>query len=284
MELRQLKQFLAVAETGSFTLGAQREAVSQPAISSAIGKLETELNCRLFVRRKRIVSLTSEGEELRIAAQQIVSDCRSLKARFLRGANVEPIDVLIANTFPSDLVESLLARIVESAPSLSFNVTEVPNADVQRKMLGGKYQVALLIETSAEPMEGQSNKVTIGRERYGVAVPKKHPLAMRTGLELHDILEERFIARTNCEYRHVVLEKLKAKGLRVKAAHQTDQDDRALALVAGGLGVTITTGVPKGSDIEFVPFADPSMERRLVAHFGDQLHPKARAVIESFRY
>ena len=48
MELHQIKHFIAVAETGGFTRGAQRVAVSQPAISTSIAKLEAELDVKLL--------------------------------------------------------------------------------------------------------------------------------------------------------------------------------------------------------------------------------------------
>jgi DNA-binding transcriptional LysR family regulator len=52
MELYQIKHFIAVAETGGFTKGAQRVAISQPAISASIAKLETELDVKLLDRRR----------------------------------------------------------------------------------------------------------------------------------------------------------------------------------------------------------------------------------------
>ncbi|MXX88919.1 MAG: LysR family transcriptional regulator [Boseongicola sp. SB0677_bin_26] len=48
MYLRQLKQFLAVAETGSFSKGAARAHVSQPPLSAAIGKLEDDLGASRY--------------------------------------------------------------------------------------------------------------------------------------------------------------------------------------------------------------------------------------------
>jgi hypothetical protein len=48
MELYQIKHFVAVAEVGSFTKGADRAAVSQPALSASIARLESELGVKLF--------------------------------------------------------------------------------------------------------------------------------------------------------------------------------------------------------------------------------------------
>jgi len=50
MEIRQLRAFVAIAELGTFTAGAQRVHVTQAAISMQIRQLENELGARLFVR------------------------------------------------------------------------------------------------------------------------------------------------------------------------------------------------------------------------------------------
>ena len=50
MDLYQIKHFVAVVEGGGFTKGAERVAVSQPAISASIAKLEAELNVKLLER------------------------------------------------------------------------------------------------------------------------------------------------------------------------------------------------------------------------------------------
>ena len=61
MELNQIRHFIAVAETGSFTKGAQRAAFSQPAISDSIAKLEAELDVKLLDRRGSSVVPTRTG-------------------------------------------------------------------------------------------------------------------------------------------------------------------------------------------------------------------------------
>ena len=62
MEIRQLRAFVAIAETGTFTAAAQRVHVTQAAISMQIRQLENELGARLFVRAPRRVILTEAGE------------------------------------------------------------------------------------------------------------------------------------------------------------------------------------------------------------------------------
>src|SRR6478609_1145676 len=83
MELRQLEYFVAVAETGSFTLAAQRLGVGQPAASTAIRRLEETLGTELFARTANGVTLTVAGETLLPAARRTLTaatDARELVA------------------------------------------------------------------------------------------------------------------------------------------------------------------------------------------------------------
>ena len=64
MDIRQLKAFVAIAESGTFTAGAVRVHVTQAAISMQIRQLENETGAQLFVRAPRRVILTEAGERL----------------------------------------------------------------------------------------------------------------------------------------------------------------------------------------------------------------------------
>lgn len=72
MEFRQLKYFLAVAETLNFSRAAESLYLSQSALSRQIAELEEELGAELFVRDKRTVSITPAGEALRVEAQKVL--------------------------------------------------------------------------------------------------------------------------------------------------------------------------------------------------------------------
>src|SRR4029450_11277984 len=74
MDIRQLKAFVAIAESGTFTAGAQRVHVTQAAISMQIRQLENELGAKLFIRAPRRVMLTEAGEQLLQRARQILRD------------------------------------------------------------------------------------------------------------------------------------------------------------------------------------------------------------------
>ena len=64
MDINTLKAFVAVAETGSFSLAAERIYLTQPAVSKRIAALETELGVKLFDRMGKTTSLNEAGRKL----------------------------------------------------------------------------------------------------------------------------------------------------------------------------------------------------------------------------
>src|SRR4026208_814431 len=74
MEIRQLRAFVAIAESGTFTAGALRVHVTQAAISMQIRQLENEIGAKVLVVGPRHVSLTEAGEQLLRRARHILRE------------------------------------------------------------------------------------------------------------------------------------------------------------------------------------------------------------------
>src|ERR1035437_3571994 len=77
VDLFFIKTFISVAQTGSFKLAAQRNNVSQPAVSQHIHLLEQKLHCSLFERSSRKTILTPAGKVFLVHAQQILDAYQS---------------------------------------------------------------------------------------------------------------------------------------------------------------------------------------------------------------
>ena len=79
MELEQLRAFVAVAETGSFTRAAERLYTSHSSISRAVSSLERELGVTLIERDNRVFGLTRAGQTLLSGARELLETEEKLK-------------------------------------------------------------------------------------------------------------------------------------------------------------------------------------------------------------
>lgn len=111
IEIYQLKYFLAVVETGSFTKAAERVYVTQPTLSAGIKKLESNLDTRLFDRSSRRVFLTENG------------------TRFVERAKgvLHQLNLAEAAMKTDDTPKLLRLGVLMTIPSQSRNCSKAPN-------------------------------------------------------------------------------------------------------------------------------------------------------------
>ena len=83
MDLRQLRYFVAIAETGNVRQAAERVRVAQSALSRHVRALEAELGVRLLDRHARGVSLTGAGERLNLRAVEILRRVDEMRAEII---------------------------------------------------------------------------------------------------------------------------------------------------------------------------------------------------------
>lgn len=131
MDIRQLRQFLAVVDTGSFTKAAETLLVAQPSLSQTIKGLERELGVPLFHRVGRRISLNEAGKELEGPARLVVRDLETAKAHVqgLRGLQAGRIQIAAMPTPGIEPLSSLMASFAHSHPQIGFDLHGTFTAD-----------------------------------------------------------------------------------------------------------------------------------------------------------
>lgn len=263
MEIRQLKHFLAIAESGSFTRGAEKAHLSQPAISASIAKLEDELKKPLFIRNKKQATLTPEGKRLRKSAQVILDEYKQVKRSFSDNVSATTLNLSVASNFPVPKLSAILSDLTKQADDLSFSITDTSPDKMTTTLKKGAFDLAFTVTYAGEALPLDCKVIHLEEEFYGVAVPKGHSFAELKSIDLQDIAREPFIEITKWEYRNTVIERLREEPIKLNVKHRTDQYTRALSLVAMGLGITIVPSGLSAEGVVFVPFSDSAMTRFL---------------------
>jgi LysR family hca operon transcriptional activator len=240
MELRHLRYFIAVAETGSLTVAAEKRLhTSQPSLSRQIRDLEDEVGAALFSRSARGVELTAAGkaflDHVRLALSQV--DAATEAAR--RAAR--PAKQVFALGFLTGQEMTWLPRAMQvlrdELPNFDVTVSSHYSPDLADALARGKLDLAFL---RAEPGFDLDYRV-VSREKLITLMPSDHPLTARSAIRPEDFIGETFILATNkaTVLHDVIVQYLRENDLDITPEHGVDNLAMAMSLVASTRGLAL---------------------------------------------
>ena len=131
LDIQSLRSFLKVAQLGSFTRAAEALALTQPAISQQVRRLEELLGVGLFVRDNRQVLLTLEGERLIGYAQQILEVNDKVGGLFDVSRTQESVMLGIPEYFSEEILQRVIAALAVELPRGQSGALSGARASVQ---------------------------------------------------------------------------------------------------------------------------------------------------------
>ena len=151
MELRQLRYFLAVADCGNFTRGAEKVSISQPSLSVQIAALEGELGAPLFDRLGRHAALTEAGRLFRDHAQRVIreTELAAQSIRDLIGAEQGRLVVGALSTVNSYLIPPLVCRFKRQFPHVHLQVHAQPSSIIEEAVSANRLDLGLCLLPAA---------------------------------------------------------------------------------------------------------------------------------------
>ncbi len=271
MTYDQLMTFLAVVDTGSFSAGAERRGISQPAVSMQMALLEKSLGLRLMDRPARGIIVTEAGVTLaqyarRLSdlcgqAQQAITDLRDLKqGRLAIGSST---------TIGAYLLPEILAAYRKAHPGVRLSVRIANTTEVQQALLDGTLHLGFT-EGSAEHPDLACR--VFCKDQLVPIVPADHPLAKRKRVTLAMVAREPLIIREPGSGTRAILEQAAAKrGVKLTPILELANTEAIKALVAAGAGVAVISALAVGSTaiadesrgIVALPLSDGHIERPL---------------------
>jgi LysR family hca operon transcriptional activator len=240
MELRHLRYFIAVAETGSLTVAAERRLfTSQPSLSRQIRDLEEEVGAELFNRSARGVELTASGKAFLDHARLALSQVDAATEAARRAS--QPTRQVFALGFLTGEEMTWLPRAMQvlrdELPKIDVTVSSHYSPDLADGLARGKLDLAFL---RAEPGFDLDYRV-VSREKLIVLMPSDHPLTERTSIRPEDFRGEPFIMATNkaTVLNQVILGYLRENAIDVAPEHGVDNLAMAMSLVASTRGLAL---------------------------------------------
>ena len=173
MDPRQLRHFVAVAQTLHFGHAAEALGITQPPLSQSIMALERELGAALFQRTKRSVALTPFGAQWLEHVQAALDAVAALPdtARRLRDGTAGRLEISFVSTADYSILPALVRRYAALFPDVEIALTEA-TSDVQiDALLEGARGVGLVIPPSEAAFPGALSYLPLVTEPLVAAVP-----------------------------------------------------------------------------------------------------------------
>lgn len=192
MELRQLKYFVAIAESGSFSEASRRSFLSQSAVSQQIKLLEDELGTALFVRTPHHVELTDSGMELLPMARRVLDDVTECKDRMLDVGNVLGGELNIGLTYSLEpYIRRAMAVFMRKYPKVKLNVYYKTIPELIQMLRNRQLDLAFSLKVEGEEDWVESEPLL--DYRLCAVMRDTHPLATRKELQFCDLEKQSLV-------------------------------------------------------------------------------------------
>ncbi|ANG64455.1 hypothetical protein A8C75_19570 [Marinobacterium aestuarii] len=268
MNERDLRYFAAIAECGSLRRASEQLHISQPALTKCIGRLEEQLDARLFERRGRQIVLTPVGNVLVRRARNIIQSIDETQREvgdYAKG-RIGHMRIGAAATLTEFLLPDALSELVELTPEVTMSLT-IGMSDVLREALC-QGDLDLVIGPAAESEEFDCQPIV--KDQVVIVASRLHPLANQVG-KLERLRDYRWVLPgLNVETRVWLEQTFKQLGL---PAPRLQIEANSLALLPRLIAKTqLLSFISRrnlakgeiGEQLVEIPFNETTMHR----HFG----------------
>jgi len=279
MEIRQIRYFLAVQETGNFTRASEKMFVTQPALSAAVKSLEEELGVTLLKRSHKRVTLTPAGLRFRDRAFAILAECSAAKRELMDNQDQRQLRIGVLDTLNTPPINQLLHEFHTTYPEILIHLDSGSKDELANKL--GQNKVDMLLTSFSD--EGQSGTaLALYQERFQLMVSRQHPLANRASVRLADLHGLPFVLRKNCEVLNEGKRVFLAEQAQPHITCRTDNDSWALTMVRNNLAAAILAETVTEQGTVSIPIVDFGLVRTVGCLWRDHCDQETVSVFTAF--
>ncbi len=246
MELTQLRHFLAVAEHENFTRAAVELAVTQPALSRSVAKLEAELGQPLFERQTRRVRLTDAGRLFESRAREILALVDDAKAELTDDGQTGRLRVGAIPTIAPYFLPGVLRLFRDLHPRAQVVASEETTDRLLEHCRQGELDVVLLAAPVAAP---HLHVETLFTEEMLLVLPPGDPLEKQPRITLADLRQRPFVLLDETHCLSGMIEALcRQRAFQPIVVERASQLATVEELVALGHGVSLIPRMARAVD------------------------------------
>ncbi|MDR3517422.1 MAG: LysR family transcriptional regulator [Azospirillaceae bacterium] len=238
--LKQIRYFIAAAETGQVSQAAVELNVSQSAVTSAIQQLEANLDLQLFLRNPSGVTLTPQGARFMLQARNVMAAVEEAM-RVPRTAHetiTGCVRVGVTYTVSGYFLPRQHARFQRNFPHVAIEMFEAPRVEIEQALLDGALDIAVILISNL----GADNRLhsePLIRSRRRLWTPPDHPLLKRQEISIADVSGYPFIMLSVDEAHQTAARYWARTPYEPNVIFTTSSVEAVRSMVAAGMGITI---------------------------------------------
>lgn len=224
----QLRTFVAIADTGSFTRAADVVHKTQSAVSMQMKRLEERVGRPVFVRDGRTSRLTDDGERLLDYARRIVKLNMEAMLSFADETLSGRVCLGVPDDYADRFLPDIMARFSRTHPSVELTVICEPSRHLVQRIAAGTLDLAIITATEMTAR----NALVIRRERLLWVSSARHAVHLETQVPLA-------LGRPTCLWREIALARLASIGRGHRILYSSPNAGAVAAAVLAGLAVSV---------------------------------------------
>lgn len=210
MDLRQLKYFVQISDSGNFSRAAEVLRIAQPSLSQQIKSLEEELGVQLLVRHARGVTMTERGQQLYDRACRILQEADDAKDSIrLHSSNPSGrVTVGLPTSACRGISVELIRTMERLLPNVNLHIVEAMTGYLDELIQAGRLDVALLYDHKAFEHVAWTEMMT---EELMLFTRSDNPLAKRKSISFRNIFKSPVVLPGRPNVARVLIEQLAAR-------------------------------------------------------------------------
>lgn len=263
---KQLIAFVQLAQSNSYAQAAEQLHITQPALSIAIKKLETELGGALILRTTRSVELTPEGKHFLPAAKRLLTQwdtsIQDIKHRFALQRGNLPIACM--PSFAESYLPDVLNVFYQQHPNITLRVHDEVMEEAIESVTAGKAELAFVFEPTKS--DGLTF-IPLFSNGFVVTMPANHHFATQTRLTWSEIISEPHVIMHKGTTVRTWIDASLAAPDALKIVAETGQLSTMGQLVTKNMGIAVVpelcTQQMRRYGLCCVPLDDDNLRKRI---------------------
>jgi DNA-binding transcriptional LysR family regulator len=288
MDVRHLRNMLAVIEEGSLGKAARHLNISQPALTKSIQRLEEHLGVRLFEREIRGMKPTFYAESLRGYAKAACIGMAEAERQIaaLRSGTEGTITIAGPPLMMTELLPQVLVQLLLERPKLQVRVV-TQDKELFTELLEGKFSLVVAMLYNEMPKQGLA-KQWLFDDRLVLVMRPDHPLAKRRKVKPGDLLQQKWVFADSDNWSQLRLKLyFEQNGLTLPKARVESRDPavmKSIIMMSDHIGMMPKLGVEKEISkglLKCIEIDSPLMLRPIgiVRRESEPMSPAVKSII-----